>query len=493
MKKVSYLLLSLLILPCLILFSGCGETEEPPVLTALNENMITIDYTSTIYNGEEKKPAVTVKIEDVVVEDTNYTVEYKNNINVGTAKVVVTAKEDSQIIKGSAIRTFSITRISKTVSNYAELVQTLQDPNYINIYCNGNINIPANETLTINEGVTLNIGQFNVDNNGTIVNNGNLVLNYKPTGVGTLTNNGFISANVTTRQGILDAIGYADKIILADTITGGVNVLDRIEFNGNNGPVNVTLDLNGHNLETNIAVRGHQTNKVVVRITNGSTATTSTIGTINHNYGLIVLGNGSYKNGGGAELSVTLNNLNFVGLDGGVATNGQYKGGRINATNCTFEGKNYLDEDLTETCVGAYLPAQYAYEFKKCTFIGFTAYYAKSGEPHSLSSCTFEAKGAAYHDPSKYGDGCKPTGSAIVIDSSTNYQSPLKVFIAGNTVIKSTSGYGIEEFATFSEGETKVVYSEVTIMGTVKFETAKDDYIERNIEFDVEDLEENED
>ena len=187
MKKVSYLLLSLLILPCLILFSGCGETEEPPVLTALNENMITIDYTSTIYNGEEKKPAVIVKIEDVVVEDTNYTVEYKNNINVGTAKVVVTAKEDSQIIKGSAIRTFSITRISKTVSNYAELVQTLQDPNYINIYCNGNINIPANETLTINEGITLNIGQFNVDNNGTIVNNGNLVLNYKPTGVGTLT------------------------------------------------------------------------------------------------------------------------------------------------------------------------------------------------------------------------------------------------------------------------------------------------------------------
>jgi hypothetical protein len=105
MKKVSYLLLSLLILPCLVLFSGCGETEEPPVLTALNESMITIDYTSTIYNGEEKKPAVTVKNSDgtKLAKSVTYA---KGRKNVGTYKVTV--KLTGADYTGTEVVTFKI-------------------------------------------------------------------------------------------------------------------------------------------------------------------------------------------------------------------------------------------------------------------------------------------------------------------------------------------------------------------------------------------------
>ncbi|MBQ2864079.1 MAG: hypothetical protein IJE91_01275 [Clostridia bacterium] len=469
-KKFSYLLLSLLILPCLVLFSGCGETE-PPVLTPLTESMITLDYTSTVYSGTEKTPAVTVRLDGQTVNADQYTVEYKNNINVGTARVIVKASEKSTTISGSASRTFSITRISKTVSNYQELKETLLDSNYTTIYCNGNISVPANENVVINEGITLNIGVFNLNNNGNIVNNGNFVLNSKPSGDGTLKNNGILTANIQTRQGLIDALTYANKIVLADTITGGVNTLERINIGGENKIVDVTIDLNGKNLETNIAVYGSQTHQVNVRITNSS-STPSTIGTESHNYGIIVLGNGN------SNFNVQLNNLNFVGFEGGIATNGTYNNGIISATKCTFEGKNLGDSDLTKTGVGAYLPAKYGYTFKNCTFIGYTAYYTKSGT-HGLTNCIFEAKGTTYHEPNKNGNGANPTGSALVIDSSTNYQEPLNVYVSGGT-FKSECGYGVEEYATYSAGETKVVYSNVTLAEVIKFTTEKENYVSEN-------------
>ncbi len=479
MRKVSYLLLSLLILPCLVLFSGCGENEDPPVLTQITESMIMLDYSSTMYNGQEKKPAVTVSLNGSEVDAAHYNVTYKNNVNVGTAKVTVSANENSTLLKGSATRSFSITRVNKTVSNYAELVEALQDSNYTTIYCNGNINIPANETLTIDQGKTLNIGVFNLDNNGTLINNGNLVLNYKQTGVGTITNNGLITANVKTRTELVDAIGYADKIVLADAIKGGVNPLDSVEISATTRPVQITIDLNGKNLETNIIVNGSQTHKVTVSIKNSSTANTPTIGTINHSYGLIVAGNGKAANN--ADLYVNLNNLNFVGLLGGIYTDQQYSDGKIEVTKCTFEGKNYTETVQNKLCVGANLGASYGYKFSNCTFIGYTAYIAKHGT-HSLTGNTFEAKGEAYVNPNTFTDECKATGSAIIINSSTNSSAALKVFFAnvGNTTIKSDCGYGIEEFILNPNDENLNVYSETTLAGAMKIITEKEHYVFEN-------------
>ena len=48
-----------------------------------------LEYTKCVYDGKEKKPAVNV---DGLVEGTDYTVTYSNNINLGTAKVTVAGK-----------------------------------------------------------------------------------------------------------------------------------------------------------------------------------------------------------------------------------------------------------------------------------------------------------------------------------------------------------------------------------------------------------------
>ncbi len=52
---------------------------------------LTLDPTEFVYDGQEKKPAVTVKDGTVVLkEDTDYTLVYENNVNAGTAKVTAT-------------------------------------------------------------------------------------------------------------------------------------------------------------------------------------------------------------------------------------------------------------------------------------------------------------------------------------------------------------------------------------------------------------------
>ena len=57
------------------------------------EVVITLNPMSFTYDGTEKKPETTVKVGSKILEkDKDYTVEYKNNINVGTATVTITGK-----------------------------------------------------------------------------------------------------------------------------------------------------------------------------------------------------------------------------------------------------------------------------------------------------------------------------------------------------------------------------------------------------------------
>ena len=79
----------------------------------ITADMITLSYTSIPYDGTEKTPSVTVKIGTTTISNTNYTVEYSSNKNVGTATVTVTGKTN---LTGSASKTFEITSSTNTVS-----------------------------------------------------------------------------------------------------------------------------------------------------------------------------------------------------------------------------------------------------------------------------------------------------------------------------------------------------------------------------------------
>ena len=74
---------------------------------------ITLDQTEYVYDGQAKEPEVTVKNGDEVVAADEYTVEYKNNTDAGTATVAVTGKG---ILTGNKEVTFTIAPAEQEVT-----------------------------------------------------------------------------------------------------------------------------------------------------------------------------------------------------------------------------------------------------------------------------------------------------------------------------------------------------------------------------------------
>ena len=98
---------------------GSGGGNEGDIEKPINSSDITVtlEYTSVTYTGSELTPSVTVKDttkNQVLTINTDYTVNYTNNINVGTATVTVSGKGN---YSGSKILTFTIGSKSMTISS----------------------------------------------------------------------------------------------------------------------------------------------------------------------------------------------------------------------------------------------------------------------------------------------------------------------------------------------------------------------------------------
>ena len=73
--------------------SNIIEIEEKEIEEEKKEFEVEIDKNDFVYTGKEIKPKVTVKDGNIIlIENVDYTVEYKNNVNAGTGKVIVTGK-----------------------------------------------------------------------------------------------------------------------------------------------------------------------------------------------------------------------------------------------------------------------------------------------------------------------------------------------------------------------------------------------------------------
>ncbi len=68
----------------------------------VNDYTISLSYDSVLYNGSEKKPSVTVY---GLSENVDYTVSYSNNVNEGTASVIVSGIGNYE---GTAVKNFTI-------------------------------------------------------------------------------------------------------------------------------------------------------------------------------------------------------------------------------------------------------------------------------------------------------------------------------------------------------------------------------------------------
>lgn len=94
---------------------GDGNHEDREAVTVyatispktVSAPLISLSSSSLVYDGNEKKPDVTVKDGQNVIPASEYTVEYSNNVNVGTGMVIIMDKSGGNyIVNGST--TFQI-------------------------------------------------------------------------------------------------------------------------------------------------------------------------------------------------------------------------------------------------------------------------------------------------------------------------------------------------------------------------------------------------
>lgn len=80
--------------------------EEVTAKKSINKMMITLEKTNYTYDGKLKQPSVTVKDGLItLLKNIHYTVSYENNINAGTAKVIIIGIGD---YTGTVSKTFTI-------------------------------------------------------------------------------------------------------------------------------------------------------------------------------------------------------------------------------------------------------------------------------------------------------------------------------------------------------------------------------------------------
>ena len=82
-------------IPCAFFVNGCDDckADQTPEFTLIElvATDITLDETEFTYTGEEIRPNVTVRVQgQLLTLDKDYTLEYADNIQPGTAKVIVT-------------------------------------------------------------------------------------------------------------------------------------------------------------------------------------------------------------------------------------------------------------------------------------------------------------------------------------------------------------------------------------------------------------------
>ena len=205
-----------------------GEPPQPVEKKELSDEDITISQTSYVYDGEAKTPTVTVKYTDEILEEgIDYTVDYQDNVNAGTAKVIVTGMGN---YTGTVTKTFTITQ-NQEVKEISECTITLSQTSYT---YDGKIKTPSvtvkldGKTLTLNTDYTVSYS----DN----INAGTAKVTV--TGIGNYTGSKTVNFTIT--------VGVAD--ISKATVT-----LDKTSYNydGKAKTPSVTVKLDGKTLTLN--------------------------------------------------------------------------------------------------------------------------------------------------------------------------------------------------------------------------------------------------
>lgn len=216
MKKTFLILLVVLLVVLCLCAAGCGlfgKPDNPPKPDGgktyeLSKLQVGLDNSHYIYDGSAHTPAVSlfdgnVKVAEVGKDKPHdeLAVAYADNVEVGTAKVTVTAKSGSKKFSGRIESSFEI-RPNQTkvlVGDFATLKQRLDGGKFAVLELSAELEIPAGERIEISSRTALSLGVFDLVNNGEVVNKGSFVVGGSFGNAGHLINHGkFVNAESAT-------------------------------------------------------------------------------------------------------------------------------------------------------------------------------------------------------------------------------------------------------------------------------------------------------
>ncbi len=154
---------------------------ESAVLTIKNKTVsdpvITLSLEEYTYDGEKHEPKITVKDGEVTIPEDQYKVSYENNVNAGTATVIVTGKETGNY-EFSGTKNFTIKKAAVTVKADDKTKEySAADPELTAAVTGLVANDKISYTLTREEGESA--GTYVITPNGDAVQ-GNYTVQYIP-------------------------------------------------------------------------------------------------------------------------------------------------------------------------------------------------------------------------------------------------------------------------------------------------------------------------
>lgn len=156
-----------------------GETIEPKQYININKATIGNIATQT-YTGSEIKPAITVKYNgEVLKQNIDYGVLYKNNKNAGTATVTITGLNDyiGTVTKNFTIKTKSIKQLKCEVNSEYYTYSGKERNAWVKLY-NGSTKLKEKTDYTLSYKNNINTGKATVTIKGKGNYSGTMSKNY---------------------------------------------------------------------------------------------------------------------------------------------------------------------------------------------------------------------------------------------------------------------------------------------------------------------------
>ena len=365
---------------------------------------IALEYTTTAYDGSEKRPSVTK--DETALSSDDMTVTYTDNVSAGQATVTVSGKGGLfAALVGSKTLSFGIERGATAVSDKASLLAALNDENWQKITLDADIAV-GSTAIELHENTTVACGEYM------------LVAAYD--NIPFVPQTSEITATATSVDRLSALLRSATYITLGNDLTGNI-----INVKGTKTPLAVTLDLDGKSLGAALCLDGDG-NTIDLTVTNSSETQSYLAGSASATAAVVISGD--------SNRDVTHLTLESIAVNG-IVVDAQNASVDLTVTGCIItKGANGRAVDLSRPQSSVQSP--FAATFTDCTISGEEGVYVNAPSA-TFTRCTITADGE-YSAPSSYSNAGKGFAAAIYFNEGV----PTSV-VFEECELESTNGYAL--------------------------------------------------